>query len=119
LEPLSELAVPPFELSAAPGLSTSSDWFDAETLAMYLVVRGNFFHPISRRELDATDCARLDEHLRSHIPGCTAQVGRAYAHRRELAEEDAAAAAPLDLVAQRRELAASLHAELHRRNHDA
>jgi len=75
LDPLSELGVQPFELAAAPPRSTTSDWFDAETLAMYLVARGNFSHPISRRELDENDCSRLDAHLRHYIPKCKAQVG--------------------------------------------
>lgn len=114
LEPLSDLAVPPFELSAAPPLSTDSDWFDAQTLAMYLVARAHFSHPISRRALDETDCARLDAHLRRYLPHCKAEVTRAYAHRQEPEGASASAVLPRDLVTQREELAASLRTSLFR-----
>ena len=65
LEPLAASDAAPFELPASPPLKTTSDWFDARALAAYLVARGCFVHPISRREISAADCARLDAHLRA------------------------------------------------------
>ena len=49
LEPIAALAYPPFELRADVQSSTSSDWFDGRTLALYLVSSCRFTHPISRR----------------------------------------------------------------------
>ena len=71
LEPLRSLRYPPFECKADPTLShgTGSDWFDGVTLAAYLVSTGQFFHPISRRELVREDCASLDEYLVEHGHG--------------------------------------------------
>lgn len=68
LEPLRTLRYPPFQLRANPDLphGTASDWFDGQVLASYLISTGNFYHPISRRELERPECVALDQYLRQH-----------------------------------------------------
>ena len=70
LEPIRALRYPPFSLVADPSLPhwTSSDYFDGQTLAAYLVNTGNFSHPISRRDLTRDECRALDAYLRERIP---------------------------------------------------
>lgn len=82
LEPLRTLRYPPFELQADPQLphGTDSDWFDGHVLASYLVSTGQFFHPISRREMRRNECQALDVYLRQHHLG-KAQVTEAFDNR--------------------------------------
>lgn len=86
LEPIRKFRRPPFELKADPELQhrTAGDWFDARILASYLVSRGDFTHPVSRRALTRDECVRLDEHLLEHgFAIAAAQVLHAYDHRDE------------------------------------
>ena len=68
LEPLRTLRYEPFELKADPSLAhgTTSDWFDGEVLAAYLVSTATFVHPLSRRELTRAECVALDQYLTKH-----------------------------------------------------
>jgi len=61
LNPLSELAHPPFEL--IPNASKKI-LFDPVALKEYFLASGNFSHPITREPISRADCARLDAHLR-------------------------------------------------------
>ncbi|KAL1507734.1 hypothetical protein AB1Y20_007347 [Prymnesium parvum] len=82
LDPLRMLRYPPFELRAdlALGHGTNSDWFDGKVLATYLISTGNFFHPMSRREVRREECEALDQYLRVHGLGKPA-VTEAYDQR--------------------------------------
>jgi len=65
LDPLGELPYPPFELRAnVDAQASSSDYFDGRALAMYLVARHHFVHPISRRPISRNECVALDAHLK-------------------------------------------------------
>jgi hypothetical protein len=65
LDPLGELPYPPFELRAnVDAQARSSDYFDGRALAMYLVARHHFVHPISRRPISRNECVALDAHLK-------------------------------------------------------
>lgn len=88
LEPIRKFRRAPFELKADPDLQhrTAGDWFDARYLSSYLVSRGDFTHPVSRRALTREECVRLDEHLLEHgFTIAAAQVLHAYDHRGEYA----------------------------------
>ena len=65
LEPLRELARPPFDLP--PGGDDDADhgarWCDGAALALFLLEGTDFSHPLSRRALTRAECARLDAHL--------------------------------------------------------
>ena len=74
LEPLGNLAYPPFELRADEAKeSTNGDYFDGRELASYLVRTRSFIHPVSRRLITRQDCCLLDVYLRRH------RIGRAIA----------------------------------------
>ena len=57
LEPLCELEMAPFELGRR--------YFDAKSLAAYLLESGRLENPCSRRALSRAECVSLDEHLRT------------------------------------------------------
>jgi len=66
LETFSELTHPPFNL----GTDESHDtYFDGRELAKYLVDKGKFIHPCSRREITRDECNRLDAYVREHRLG--------------------------------------------------
>ena len=64
LEPIAELSYAPFELPNEIG-GEQATWFDGRVLAHYLVSTGKFEHPITRRELQAGECRKLDSYLLS------------------------------------------------------
>ena len=69
LDPIRTLRYPPFELKAQSDSEfghADSDWYDGALLASYLVSTGNFTHPISRRELERSECEALDRYLVEH-----------------------------------------------------
>lgn len=74
LEPLRELDVQPFALtagiSAGPLATGTRHYFDPVALASYVTRRGVFENPLTREPLGRDDCVRLDEHLRRFVPGC-------------------------------------------------
>ena len=63
LEPIAELAYPPFAL-LTEGEGSMAILFDPATLSEYLVTTAVFVHPISRRALTRFDCVALDAHMR-------------------------------------------------------
>ena len=74
LDPIRTLKYPPFELRSdlRPNqkVHDDSDFYDGAVLANFLVSTGNFFHPISRRELTREECAALDAYLKENrLPG--------------------------------------------------
>jgi hypothetical protein len=104
LEPLSALQYPPFELKAAADTTSSSDFFDGRTLAMWLVSSGNFSHPLSRRELLRSEIVALDTHLRRHrIDQGICEVARVFDQ-----QSRAGSTVPQELSTARREMAAML-----------
>ena len=84
LEPMSTLPYPPFELRASGpsgGADSAGDWFDGRVLALYLVSRGHFSHPISRRALERAECVALDKHLDfNRLHGGISEVARVFDH---------------------------------------
>ncbi len=66
LEPLAELAYPPFVLPADVVSRSENDHFDGHVLALYLVSTGNFVHPVSRRAIRRSETVALDEYLVEH-----------------------------------------------------
>ena len=76
-------------------------------LASYMLSSGCFLHPISRRELSAEECRRLDEYLEAHGLG-KAVVAETFAHK----EQYTAAATPHNAVARTRAAANGILAAL-------
>lgn len=72
LNPLKSLDVPPFELKSAGGNAGGAvrHFFDAVALASYITRRLVFENPFNRAEISREDCARLDGHIRQHLPRC-------------------------------------------------
>ena len=66
LEPLCELAYPPFELAVD---DSKRSYFDGRALAEYLTAARLFQNPLSRRPLERADCERLDAYIRRHKLG--------------------------------------------------
>ena len=71
LEPIGELAVPPFELFGRH--------FDGASLAAYLVDSGRLEDPTSRQPLGRDVCVALDEHLRRWAGDASRSVERLFA----------------------------------------
>jgi len=126
LEPLAELDHPPFELRAKPTPSSPalSHLFDPTCLAEWVTGSKTFENPLTRAPMDASDCRRLDNHLRRCRLAKFAvhDAFVAAAHEREAAEERRAARAneTSEAAAARREreaaeLAASLFASIRAR----
>ena len=72
LECFSTLGYPPFALYHPGKIPTTANdacvsaYFDGLALASYIVSRGVFQNPLTRAELTAEDCRRLDRYLQAH-----------------------------------------------------
>jgi hypothetical protein len=58
LEPIADLAVPPFMLHSLP--------FDSKALSAYCVARSMFQNPLTRTPMTFADCQALDVHVEQH-----------------------------------------------------
>jgi hypothetical protein len=107
LEPLSELAYPPFELANDEN-GRALVQFDGQVLANYIVSTGVFENPLSRRSLPYADCKRLDEYL--HINGLgAAGVGDAFRLRQMITTKVSNGASADQAVRLQREATTMLH----------
>ena len=113
LEPLADLNHPPFELRAKPNPASPavSHLFDPTCLAEWVTGSKTFENPLTRAPMDATDCRRLDNHLRRcRLPKFAVHDAFvAAAHERRVAEEQRAARAneSVEAATARREREAS------------
>ena len=62
LEPLNSLAYAPWVCEE----DGHSYYFDPVCLAAYMVSANHFINPLTRRPLERSECAHLDEHLFTH-----------------------------------------------------
>jgi hypothetical protein len=80
LESLASLPYPPFSLATDQHNNNNNNnnsvvYFDGVALASYIVSRGIFENPLTRQELSAETCKRLDDHLNEHCSNHLRGIG--------------------------------------------